>query len=666
MLETWNALTEAQKRRLYIIAGAALSVLLAVLILLLVLPGGGDYQNHYERAESSFLRRDYDTALFEVERALKFRQTEEAYLLWADVCYAQGDLDQAIQVLYLGYGRVGGDSLFNMLERLKVQNGDLADSVTVGGQRLDRAAKNVVLTGRGLTDEDLAPLAELHALENLSLADNAISDLSALSGLVRLGSLQLSNNRIRDLTPLQNLSALKTLYLDGNPLEDLRPLYALPQLRTLSLTGIKLRREALLALREALPDCRVFHDGMEGVPEDLNLGGLDFRSDVTELDLSGRYITDLTVLAKCGDLVRLDLHDNLIDDISMLTELQQLEVLDLRGNQVTDLMPLMSLKGLRELDVGGNQVEDLSILDYLSNLEALSLDGNPVGRFDPLYRLDRLTRLSLRGTGLEDEDLRALYGLHALRELALRDNPELSAPAMEALQEALPDCTVQHDELRWKVRFGDKVFYSDETVLLAAGLGVESLEGLERFENLTILDLDDNAVQDLSPLYALKHLKLVLLRDNPVSLAEAAALQARLPDCLVLIDRAAEPTPSPIPTSTPVPTPASGDQEGMTAGIGAAVEASKRGSGCALLWQTDDVHAAAIREGFLSTVGQLGMNLIAERPLPEGAEALTTQLKALRAAGADVLVLALPEAQTEQVADAAETLDYAPQILIVY
>lgn len=664
MLEQWNALTLAQKRKAYILAGAALAVVLAVLILLLVLPGGGDYQSHYERAESSFLHREYDAALYEVERALNLRQTEEAYLLWADVCYARGDLDQAIQVLYLGYGRVGGDAISNMLERLKVQNGDFSDSVVVGGQRLDRSATNAVLSGRNLTDEDLAPLAELTALETLSLADNAVSDLSALSGLVRLGSLQLSNNRIRDLSPLQNLSALKTLYLDGNPLEDLSPLYSLPQLRTLSLKGVALRREALDALRSALPDCRVFHDGMAGEPEDLSLGGLEFRSDVTELDLSGRHITDLTVLAKCGDLQRLDLHDNLIDDISMLTQLQKLEALNLRGNQVTDLMPLMSLTGLRELDVGGNRVEDLSALDYLGRLEDLSLDGNPVRRFDSLYRLDRLTRLDLRETGLEDEDLRALYGLSALRELALNGNPELSVPALEALQEALPDCTVAHDELRWKVRFGERTFYSDETVLLAAGLGVESLEGLERFENLTILDLDDNAVRDLRPLYGLEQLKVVLLRGNPVSLAEAAALQARLPDCLVLIDRSVEPTPT--PPAAPTPTAVPQDPEGLAAGIAAALEAAGHGGGCALLWAEGDARAEAIRAGFLSNVGQLGLNLIAERPLPESAEALTAQLRSLRAAGAVVLVLALPEAQTELVAEAAAAIDYAPQMLIVY
>lgn len=65
-------------------------------------------------------------------------------------------------------------------------------------------------------------------------------------------------------------------------------------------------------------------------------------------------------------------------------------------------------------------------------------------------------------------------------------------------------------------------------------------------------------------------------------------------------------------------------------------------------------------------MGQLGLNLIAERPLPESAEALTAQLRSLRAAGAAVLVLALPEAQTELVAEAAAAIDYAPQMLIVY
>ena len=672
MLEQWKSLTEAQKRRLYLIAGAVLSVLLVVLVLLLVLPGDGEYQNHYAQAESCFLHREYDTALYEVERALKLRQTEEAYLLRADISYAQGNLDEAIQVLYLGYGRVGGDAIFNMLERLKVLSGDDSDTLTIGGQRLDRYTTGAVLSGRNLTDGDLAPLAELTALQNLSLADNAISDLGPLSGLVHLGSLQLSNNRIRDLTPLQNLNALKTLYLDGNPVEDLRPLYYLSQLRTLSLTGVALRAEDLAALAAALPECRIFHDGVEGLPEMLSLGGLDFSSDVTELDLSERHISDLSVLSKCGGLVRLDLSGNQIDDISMLTELQQLEELDLSDNRVEDLMALVSLTKLRRLDVGGNPLSDLTALGYFSALEDLTLDGSSAAHLEALARLERLTRLSLRNTGLEDEDLPGLYELGTLRELALNDNPKLSVPAMEALEAALPDCAIAHDELRWKVRFGEACFYSDETVLLAAGLGVDSLEGLEHFENLWVLDLDDNQVEDLTPLYELEQLKVVLLRNNPVSLAEAAALQTTLPDCLVLIDRSPEPTPTPSPSPVPTPTPrqsaaptlpGTSDQE---AGVSAARAAAGKGSGYALLWYSDDAHAAGIRVGFLSAAHELGLNLVAERAMPENMDALRVQLNAFRAAGADVLVLALPEAQTEQVAEAASALGYAPEIIGAY
>ncbi len=86
---------------------------------------------------------------------------------------------------------------------------------------------------------------------------------------------------------------------------------------------------------------------------------------ITELDLSGKGIEDLTFLRDAANLEVLNLADNDISDISPLAELTKLRKLDLSGNKVEDINPLLALKNLEELDICGNPVKDRSALDFM-------------------------------------------------------------------------------------------------------------------------------------------------------------------------------------------------------------------------------------------------------------------------------------------------------------
>jgi Leucine-rich repeat (LRR) protein len=52
------------------------------------------------------------------------------------------------------------------------------------------------------------------------------------------------------------------------------------------------------------------------------MGGLTFQSDVTELDLSGRELSDITALSDCAALTKLDLSHNKISDLTPLAGLK--------------------------------------------------------------------------------------------------------------------------------------------------------------------------------------------------------------------------------------------------------------------------------------------------------------------------------------------------------
>ena len=80
---------------------------------------------------------------------------------------------------------------------------------------------------------DLAPLAALANLRQLSLADNDLADIGALAGLGQLQELGLSGNRVADLSPLRGLTRLTLLELNGNLVTSLSPLAGLTELLAL-------------------------------------------------------------------------------------------------------------------------------------------------------------------------------------------------------------------------------------------------------------------------------------------------------------------------------------------------------------------------------------------------------------------------------------------------
>ena len=534
-----------RKKRLYLIGGAALALLLVAMLLITILGGSGrKYNRYYNEAEAAYLAGDYASAEDKLRRAMDLKSTEKAYLLMADIYCAQGETDRAIQVLYLGYSHLGGSKIEKRLEELKGGKGSTAplpptqQNVTIGGKTMDGSVTSLVLTGTRLKSDDLTALSTLARMENLGISDCGITDISFLSDLTGMTFLQISDNRVKDLTPLAGMKYLKTLYIDNNPITDLTPLYGLSSLRTLSMKGIEVSRSQLEALREALPNCSIYADEPDDSEHEITIGGRTFRTDATELNLGGLGISDISAITACTRLEKLDLRDNKIADISPLVELPNLKWLCIWNNEVEDINPLLSLANMEFLDADGNRISDISVLEYLPRLREVWLNRNPLKSIAPLCALSELRRLGLAGTDLSDGDLDLLMSLSALEELNIKDNRSISAGKLDALKEALPNCEITHDDILRSIRFGDLEFFADAKQISAVSMDIFDLTGLEEFKELEILDLDGNhisdlsplrdlpsltelrlggsSVSDLSPLSGLKTLKVLNLRDNSI------------------------------------------------------------------------------------------------------------------------------------------------------
>lgn len=119
---------------------------------------------------------------------------------------------------------------------------------------------------------------------------------------------------------------------------------------------------------------------------------------LTDLDLSGKGIADLTGLEAAKNLKTLALRGNRVTDLSPLAGLISLETLDLDGNQVTSLAPLSGLNNLRVLHLTDNEVSDLTPVAKLRMLQFVFCAQN---RLNGTVAAQTVEAMRFRGVYLE-------------------------------------------------------------------------------------------------------------------------------------------------------------------------------------------------------------------------------------------------------------------------
>jgi Leucine-rich repeat (LRR) protein len=190
--------------------------------------------------------------------------------------------------------------------------------------------------------------------------------------------------------------------------------------------------------------------GLTGLPAAhrgiVNLTGLEYASNLSDLELSANGIGDISPLAGLAELKVLRLDNNQIRDITALTGLTRLERLLLHDNQIADIQPLRGLNHLRVLDLAGNHISDLPDLSDLAGIQAVNLASNHISHVGALASLSALVHLDLAGNQIGD--IGPLVGLSHLAELNVEGNPLDEAAYcahVPAIQEHCPGVNVQID-----------------------------------------------------------------------------------------------------------------------------------------------------------------------------------------------------------------------------
>ncbi len=459
------------------------------------------YNDYMNRAQQLFYNKDYDGALASLRKASSIEQTEECLMLMADCYQSQGNYAKALEMLRrMDINKPTVASRIDQVEALRRSEGAV-QSVRIAGKEYPVNTTRLVLDSMNLGDAVLNEIAQLYAIDSLSLADNTIRDVSRLASLGGLVTLNLSGNEIMDLRPLSALTGLRTLYLDNNPIRDFSPLYSLENLKSLSIKGIDLTESQLSDLSKALPNCAVHSEKAQQEFQDISFGGVTFSSDVTDLDLSSMGIWDISALSACQNITRLNLSGNSISDLSPLMNLPYLQWLDISYNAVSDLKPLMGISSLSFLNAAHNNIGSTSALTMMTGLNTLYLDSNPVNDFSGLRKLRSIQILGLTETGLTDGDLQYLRGLQTLSSLNITDNPLLTAQGVDMLKSSLPGCMIDHSAFAYNIDFSGRYVPADTYELRMVGQNVSDISTLQMMPQLRVVDLSVNQVTNLYPLY---------------------------------------------------------------------------------------------------------------------------------------------------------------------
>ena len=277
-----------------------------------------------------------------------------------------------------------------------------------------------------------------------------------------------------------------------------------------------------------------------------NLTGLEYATNLTELDLTFNSVTDISAISGLTKLTKLDLDGNNIMDISAIEDLTNLTWLNLWDNNVTDISAVSGLTKLTHLNLHGNNILDISAIEDLTNLTWLDLGDNNITDISAVSGLTKLESLDLRGNNISDlAPLVANTGLGWGNVLVITQNPLSSLSinthiptlqqrrvtvsfdaVVEQPVDTTPTVNIPDSNLRAKIETvlgkasGAPITTTDIatlTELNADSANISNLTGLEYATNLIELWLNDNNISDVSAVSELTNLTGLWIGDNTIS-----------------------------------------------------------------------------------------------------------------------------------------------------
>ena len=211
-----------------------------------------------------------------------------------------------------------------------------------------RRVKNI----KGL--ESFINLKILNLSTNDISSDNSISKINLLKDLPNIEQLNLSDNQLEMADVITNFKLIKRINLANNNISSLQP----------------------------------FEEWVQ------NLKDKKTASKLTEINVSGNNIEDLTPIKDITTLEYLNVSKNKIKDINAIENMAVLNALNISSNKIEDIEPVGKLTRLTTLYLATNKVKDISSLRNL-NLSKLDISNNRIESLDDIKNMSSLTELKL-------------------------------------------------------------------------------------------------------------------------------------------------------------------------------------------------------------------------------------------------------------------------------
>lgn len=256
--------------------------------------------------------------------------------------------------------------------------------------------KTLHIRDSNLFSNDIATIANLQNLEDLTIVNCGISDIRPLEDAEKLRRLDLSNNSIGDLSPLSFLEHLEYLDLSHNSVTSLNDIGTLANLKTLDVSYNALSSVSPLAACTLLEKLYIHNNTIS------DLSCADSWQRLSELDASFNSITDVSALSGCTALQVLDLSNNQLVDITALAPLKKLQRLSFAWNQVAVIPDWGKDCALISIDGSNNLIANISVLSGYENLNEVLMDYNKIESVNALAQCHNLVRVSVYGNPVHD------------------------------------------------------------------------------------------------------------------------------------------------------------------------------------------------------------------------------------------------------------------------
>lgn len=280
------------------------------------------------------------------------------------------------------------------LESLTVENG-------VAGQISNFSSlanlSTLKISGVAVSQDELAVIAALPLLKNLTLQNCSLSGIAPLQNAKGLVTLDLNNNTIRGLEAISAMQSLQELNLQHNAVADLTPLASLS-----TLTKLDVSYNALTSLS---PICNL--SGLTWLDAGTNsitdLGEIGKLTALSFLSVRSNKLTNVSAIAGCNGLTELNISSNQLTDIAGLSSLTKMMYFDFSYNQVTKLPAFPKNCELVKITGSNNKISSLDSLGGLKNLNNINMDYNTdISSVKALAKCPNLIEVNVYATKVKD------------------------------------------------------------------------------------------------------------------------------------------------------------------------------------------------------------------------------------------------------------------------